>query len=385
MATSPPDQIPESSCDASAVSIVVSNRSMTDPRLGAFANDDFAAFSPVYFQQLTANKFLGVFSQRWYDATLPANPTNPNLFSSRSIDSAPSWAIFDGANGNHYEIEGHYGFNPPTRIGNTGRTLIGACSRTNTYLYLLQSFTNNVTVDGIVTAVTFGVVSHYHINPVTWQVSLLTEDTIPSVTLDSGATVTFNKGIKYENPYVVFYGSDSSGNLYCARKNWGRIGSTIYPMEYQSDRGWGTSSSSLMPLKSTNGTNLTTAGPVSVITYHKNSYMSVVKNNSGQISAQVYCSKGLFDPWRPVNAPYSLGTSGTTYLGGTAYFQPALQPHPSLASVGGVPIVYSTKAVSGSNQGISISWDLWSPGRYHIDAALAITATRTIAATLTGP
>jgi hypothetical protein len=351
MATSPTDIIPDSSYDASAISTVVANRSASNPRQGLFFDTDFEAVVPVHFQNLDGNRFLGVFAERWYAATRPSGVSDSNLIASYTADTLPSWAIFNGSTGQHYAIPGHDGFNPPTRISHDTRKLIGACSRTNSFLYLMQSFTSSGS--------TFGVLSHFHINPVIWQVSLLGEEKISTVTAN-GQTVTFNQGIKYGTPYLVIVGTDSSGHIYFARKNWGYVG-TIPTIEYQTEKGWSQDPSNLVPLKDIDGNYVTSAGPVSLADYKGRTWMAVIKNSGGTMSAQVYTSAGLYDPWKPENHPYSLGTLGSTYMGGTLYFQPALGAHPTSVaetSVSGIPAVYCTKT-TGTNKKININWELW--------------------------
>lgn len=350
MATSPPIQVPVHSYDDGAVSVVVANRSSTDSRPGAFLDTDFSAVAPVYFHALGGGKFLGVFAERWHSVT--RHDTDPNLFTDYAVDSEPSWAIFDGSNGHRLNIAGHYGLNPPTKVSVESRVLTGACGRTNTYLYLMQSATAN--------ADTFGVISHYHINTVTWQVNLVGEEKLSNVSVGE-ETVIFDLGVKYNAIYLTFVGRDSQNRLYLARKNWGHIGQAPKKMEYQTDKGWTEDPSRLVPLRTPAGA-LTSVGPVSFADYRGRAYMSVVSEESGEMSAQVYSSCGLWDAWTPLKNPYYLGTQGTSYMGGTAYLQPSLRANSSMVSasaITGIPMVYATKNISGSDTGIDLTWDLW--------------------------
>ncbi len=353
MATYAFNQVPLNSHDDSAVSVAVSNRSATDSRPGAFFSGDFAAVAPVHFHALGGGKFFGIFAQRWYAITRPSNASDPNLFDSYEVDSQPSWAIFDGINGNAYPIPGQSPINPETEIPYDTRSVVSACSRTNNYLYLMQSYTKSGN--------TFGVISHFHISPVTGEVNLVGEDTIPTVVV-GGETITFNRGVKHTITYLNFVGTDSTGKVYYARKNWGWIGRST-KIEYQSDKGWTEDYSKLVPLKTSDGGYLTTAGPVSFADYRGKTWISTVKNNSGTMTAQLYVSSGsLWDVWKPDNYPYPLGTVGTTYLGGTAYLQPMLRANATAVPptcVTGIPMVIATKVISGDNEGINLSWDLW--------------------------
>jgi hypothetical protein len=351
MATTAPNQIPSGSYDGGAVSVVVSNRSSSDPRPGAFFDQNFAAAAPVHFHELDDKKFLGLFSRRWYGSSRPTDATDPNLFSSYTEDNSPSWAIFDGSNGNHLSIPGQYGINPPTGISCDSRVLVGACSRANSYLYMLQSYT--------VSGTKFGVVSHFHIDPNTWQVNLVGEEKISSIVVGA-ETIVFDRGIKHNVSYLHFAGRDSLNRVYLARKNWGFAGKAL-KTEYQSDKGWTEDPLKIKPLK-TSGGYLTSAGPIGFGEYRGKVWASVVGNNSGVMTAQFYTSSGLWDAWTPENRPYPLGTEGTSYLGGTAYLQPMLRAHPSRLSpscVTGIPLLYVTKKASGGNTAIDITWDLW--------------------------
>lgn len=376
MATSASIQKPDTSYDANAVSIVVSDRSSSDARPGSFFSSDFAAVSPVHFHPLGDGKVMGVFAKRWHGATRPENSNDPNLFEDYEVDELPSWTIFDQSNGNHYSIPGQSGINTPASGTYSSRVAVGGCSRTNSYVYLLQSVVKG--------GVTSGLISHYHINPVTWQVNLLGEEELASVQLGS-ETVTFNLGVKHNITYLTFVGKNSLGQLFLARKNWGFIGSPG-AVEYQGERGWSEDPSNLFPLKSSSGF-LTSAGPVSMAEHQKRTFMSVVEEDDGEMSARIYTSVGLWDAWSPLNHPYPLGTQGSSYLGGTAYLQQALRANPLLLStsgLNGIPLVYALKRTSEGGAAISIKWDLWPitvpgasrsiAGDASLDASVAPTA-----------
>lgn len=336
------------SYDAHGISVSVSPT-------GSFFDSEFAAAIPIHFHNLDGTKFLGVFSQRWHSVS--RSTTDPTMFTSYTVDSSPSWAVFDGINGQHYSISGQYGPNPPTKIAYASRILTGACSHNNTYLFLMQRYTDSV-------GSTFGVVSHFHINPLTWQVSLLAEEQISDIYVGTSKTVvTFGKGIRYEGYYLIFAGTDSSGNIYLARKNWGYIGGP-QKLEYLSDRGWGQDSTTAVPIKDVDGTNITSAGPVSFGSYRSKTWISVLENTAGVMTAQVYGSSGLWNSWtqETTQQPYALGTVGSTYMGGTVCFQPVLRPNTDRVSetcISAIPIVYSVQGVSGSNRSINTKWDLW--------------------------
>ena len=353
MATRASQQVPSYSYDDDAVSVSVSNRSSSDPRPGSFLSGDFAAVSPVYFHNLGGGKYFGVFSRRWHSVSYPHGASDPNMFSSYAEDTTPSWAIFDGKNGHRSIIPGHGSNNITTNVSGT-RTLSGACGRANSYLYVLQSCTSGGTTNGVI--------SHYFINPVIGQVNLLGEETIPNATVN-GETVVFDRGVKYGPTYLNFVGHGlTSGKMYLSRKNWGRIGTAASPIEYQGAKGWLTDPSTAAPLVDSTGTPLTTAGPVSFADYQGRTWMSTTQNSSGVMTSQIYSSAGLWEGWTPQGQPYPLGTTGSSYLGGTAHLQPSLranQARVGATSVSGIPVCWATKSSSGSNSGISIHWDLW--------------------------
>jgi hypothetical protein len=346
------------SLDAHGISVSVSPN-------GSFFDSDFAAAIPVHFHNLDGKKFLGVFSQRWHSGS--RSSSDPNMFSAYTVDSSPSWAVFDGINGQHYNIAGQFGPNPPTKISHSSRVLTGACSHNNSYLFLMQRHTANGS--------TFGVVSHFHIHPLTWQVSLIAEEAISDIYVGtSKIAVTFGQGIKYEGSYLIFAGSDSLGRIYMARKNWGKLGGSqkrapsrgyagvSQSLEYLSDKGWSQDSTSALPIKDVDGAYITSAGPVSFGSHRSTTWISVLENAAGVMTARVYESSGLWSSWTKQGSAYGLGTVGSTYLGGTVFFQPVLRPNASRLSetcVSAIPVVYSTKGISGSNSSISTRWDLW--------------------------
>jgi hypothetical protein len=216
---------------------------------------------------------------------------------------------------------------------------------------MLQSYT--------VSGTKFGVVSHFHIDPNTWQVNLVGEEKLSNIVVGS-ETIVFDRGIKYNLSFLHFAGRDSLNRVYLARKNWGFAGK-VPTTEYQSDKGWTDDPSKITPLR-TPGGYLTSAGPISFGEYRGKIWASVVKNSSGAMTAQLYTSSGLWDTWTPDNNPYALGTEGTSYLGGTAYLQPMLRANPSRlgpSCITGIPLLCTTKRASGGNTAIDIAWDLW--------------------------
>lgn len=370
MSTSPVDQVPSTSFDAQGVSVVTANKSLVDPRAGVVYNPvNFATGVPVYFHPLGDNQFLGLFSQRWYGAT--PSVIAPQAFTAYSVDHLPSWAILNASSGNLAPVGGQGGsFTPPMKAAYDTRVLTGACSRSTSYVYLL-----NAVVKGLVPS---AVIQHFHVNTV-GVANLLAEETIPSVTI-GGNDVLFNLGVQLNTPYLIFAGSDPDGNVFLCRNNWGKIGQLAAPpkvlfgqakagnvWEYQTARGWSADPTSAVPLISTTGT-LISKGPCAFGVYRDRTWLSTVQISGSSVSSVVYVSKGLYDPWKPDGAPVSLGTT-TTYLGGTVYLQQTLQANstnPIVTSPNNVtafPYITAVKLVAGLETSIVLNWNLWPISR----------------------
>lgn len=350
MPTQAPRQVPEKSYDDGAVSITVSDRLASDPRPGTFFDKDFSAVSPVYFHDLGSGKYIGIFSHRWHSGE--TSSSDPNMFSSYETDAVPSWCVFDGRHGSKSFMSGN-SINITTRITSDSRTVVGACSRSSNYLYVLQSCSAGGT--------NFGVVSHHFCNPVTGEVTLLGEEVISNVSV-GGETVVFDRGIVIDSNHLTFAGRDSAGKIYLARKSWGYVGKSAAQIDYQSDGGWFSDPSRSVPLKSSSGSHLSSSGPISFAEHRGNMWMSVVQSDSGMMTAQIYGSAGFLSPWYEQGRPFPLGQSGSSWLGGTVHFQNMLRGNRSRLSdlhVAGIPVVYAIKKTSGDEHGISIFWDLW--------------------------
>lgn len=366
MSTAPSVQVLSTSFDAQGVSIVTANKSLTNPRPGVVYNPvNFATGVPVYFHPLGGNQVLGLFSQRWYSAT--ASVTAPQAFTAHSVDSLPSWVVLNATTGNLSPVGGLGGsFNPPMTAAYDTRVLTGACSRSTSYVYLLNTVVKS--------SVTSAVVQHFGINNV-GVAALLAEETIPTITI-GGHQVLFNQGVQYNTPFLIFAGTDTNGKVFLARNNWGKIGQRSGTpkilmgqamagnlWEYQTAKGWSSDPTAAVALTTPTGT-LISKGPCSFGEYRDRIWMSTVQISGSEVTSVIYVSKGLYDPWSPAGAPISLGTT-STWLGGTAYLQQTLQANPtnsivtSPANVSAFPYITAVKSVVGDETSIVLTWNLW--------------------------
>jgi hypothetical protein len=367
VSTSPVVQIPTTSLDANGVSIVAGPKSLLTQQAGQIFNPTtFAAGVPVYFHPLGGQRFVGLYSQRWYGATSIA--TDPNYYSAYSVDSNPNWIGFDGTMGSTFQVSGQAGFNPPTNTPGT-LTLTAGASRSNTYIYTLNTVVNGSN--------TTALVQNFHVANV-GSVRLIAEETIPNATV-GGSTVLFNQGLEFSTPYLYYAGTNSSNQVFLARKNWGAVGQSGPPptrltapkgtsppgssWTYQTSTGWSGDNTQAMPLKTVGGI-MTSVGPISFGSYRDRTFISTVHVSGSTVTGQVYVSRGLYDTWQPVGSPIALGTIGTTYLGGGVQLQPALQASPtnvivtSAANVTAIPYVTAVKATVSGNSSIVVTWGL---------------------------
>lgn len=382
MASGPLQQIPSTAVDAAGLSVSTSLKSATDSRPGHVWNPlNFAAAVPVYFQPTTntslgGQDFLMLSSQRWTAATVAAD--NPGAYTAYTADTTPNWVLVNAASGLVTAINS--GLDIPMKTTNDARTLTGAASRGVDMLWTLNSVTQG--------SDTVAVVQHFNINMVINTVILRGEETIPVGTHDSD-TIVFCAGIQLNStttPYLYVYGTDSSHQVYAARKAWARVGyvgTSTSPLdsqwEFGNGTGWTTDSTALQPIQTVSGP-LTSLGPLSFANYTMHraqrgmrnaptgySFVSAVAGSGSARSAQIYSSLGG-RPWQPSGAPIALGTSGTTYLGGTLQLQGHVGPNPAMinasTSATAIPYVSSVLSTSGGDSSIVQNWGLLQVPRH---------------------
>lgn len=372
MSTAPLQQVPDSAIDLPGLSIATSPRLPADPRQGsAYDNTVMFAATPVHFHHMSASalggdNFMMINSQRWYGAT--SLGTDPGYASAYTVDSSPSWVMVNAATGIVTAVNEGTGI--PTSVPFDTRVLTAAVSRGTDMLYTLTE----VTTDSVVSAV----VAHFHNNTAINTLNPVGEETIPTATNGSD-TIVFSAGVSYSaatDPYMLFYGAGSStGAIYMARKPWAHVGNVGVPTrpllvdwEFFTGTGWSSGPTTARPVKSNTGGTLTTAGPMSFANLSMPSrssgrttpyaLMVLTELISTTMVARAYSSLGG-RPWTPLGNAVSLGTTGTTYLGGTMQLQGQLGTNPLRVNSGSwaaVPYVISTKVSSGSAHGIDTAW-----------------------------
>lgn len=333
-------QVSADAIDTTGLSVVTSPRRIGDQRYGvAYNNDQLAAAVPVHFHPLDANRYLMLFNRRWSQAT--SSPQTPGAYSSYTEDTTPGWAQIAVPSGNLSPVGTAGDYTIPIQHDYDELTLVDAVSRTTEYLYMLFSgstklaytapttgasgasgasgeegatgATGTPAATGPVT-VTTGVIAHWWNNPTTKAFTALAQEPVPSGAacpenftalawnalsveerMSQGLTVVFDKGLQFQSPHIVVYGTDSLNRLYAARKPWARIGNNIAAKPYSSSTfgalgataedprwtyftgtGWSLDYTELKPMTDHRNEPITSAGPVSVATYRDQTFLSTV-------------------------------------------------------------------------------------------------------------
>ena len=321
------------------LTLYTSQRSADDPARGSLYNPaTLAAAAPVHFHPLTATSYVMVFSHRWYNAT--PDPAALGRYTAHTEDPTPCWVRIHASGapaliGGGYEIP-----------GTENTTLVGACTR-GTYLYVLS-------VDGLDSAV---------ITQLYWNTGReifvpVAQETLPMAEV-GGHDVAFTRGIYIDGAHVVLVGAEEGGEIFLARKAWGKIGAwrlhdragwdltarvDDVSWEYREDTGWSTDPALATPL------NLSTAGPVSVSRKGRTLHYAVVEADGDTRTGRIWSSTDTSPVWRDTGITADLGTAGSTYLGGTLQLQSQLHADgiPCVTTVlesGGLNVIWSTATV----------------------------------------
>jgi hypothetical protein len=155
-------------------------------------------------------------------------------------------------------------------------------------------------------------------------------------------SVVFNRGVQYDTPFLVLYGSDPDGKVYRIRKPWGRVGhnrqmlpspqihalvvGTQEGWEYYTGTGYSQAPDQLAPVG-----GLSTVGPMSFASWRAQRIATTVSMVGGTPSG-VFWSSSSGRPFAQLGLPVSLGTVG--YLGGGIQLMSQLQ---AAAPDGAVP------------------------------------------------
>jgi len=357
MASTVTAQVPPGSVDTAGISISTATPTASNPRAGTIYNPTtLAAAQPCYFHPMFNGNYLMINAWTWWAGT-PAGGIG--YYSGYNETPAPSWLIVDGASGATAPVPNYplIPFKNPV----TTATVTAATSRHPGYLFLLHQVTLNNSVQAILQIMSIAT---------SGAVTLTQEEILPTVALDS-ETVLFDRGLQYADPYMIVYGSDSSGTVYTIRKPWakigvstqlnpttqthGAVGATEVAWSYNSGAGYTPDPTQLAPLTTVDGTSLTTQGPISTAQVNNQLLITTVADNSGTYTGQVWSSrKGR--PITAVGSSVALGTTAT-YLGGGLALQPTLSAVtvPSGASAA-LPYVVSTKATAEGNDSLINTW-----------------------------
>jgi hypothetical protein len=374
MSTSPLQQIPSTAVDVAGLSVSTLIKSPTDPRPGhIYDSTNLAAAVPIHFHPTTnpsmgGNNYLMLNSQRWTSAMV--STTNPGAYTAYTPISVPNWVQVNAATGARTTINS--GFEIPMTTPNTSRTLTAASSRGTDLFWTLNSVVNG--------SETSAVVQQWHNNTVINTINLRGEETIPQGTNGSD-TVNFSAGLQWSSttaPYMYFYGTGSSTHqVYMARKSWSRVGHTGTPTrpldtqwEFFNGRGWVTDATALQPIQTASGP-LVSVGPLSFGHYGMTraqsgmrnnavgyNFMSTVQASGTARSAQIYSSLGGRS-WQTVGSPISLGTAGSTYMGGTLQLNGHVGPNPDMVTgATALPYCYTLMQTSGGASSLQVNWGL---------------------------
>jgi hypothetical protein len=350
VATSPAPQVSPAALDIAGVSVLTKTPSaLYDP-------STLAAAAPVWVHPLIDGRYLMASQRRWYAAT--ADGTTPGAYTAYTEDTTPSWVIFD-TRGTRVQVPSTTGHTQPVIPMNTAvdsATLIGGASRPPEFLYLLHA----VSIAGVLG----GLLQHFTAMP-NGAITLSGEELLPVV-----GSVVFDRGVQYQTPYLLVYGSDASGNVYRIRKPWARIGSNVQLLsspqihpgvvgtqagwEYHTGNGYSSDPSELAPVG-----GLTTVRAMSFAAYQKQVLATTVSVASGVYTGQCWVSNAgaTFAKLGPAVA---LGNDADgSYLGGGIHLMPLLNANPTLVTGrAAFPYVVWTKSTAGSSSTLLNTWAL---------------------------
>jgi hypothetical protein len=367
VATSPLLQIDSSTVDAAGVSVVTATPSSTNVRQGVIYDSSvMAAAAPIWFHPLSIpGQFLMINARRWSAAT-PGG--GPGVYSAYTEDLTPTWRLLDVAGGHATNPVGQPMAIPLNTVA-TNVAVVAAASRPPNILFLLYSATVNGTAAAIL--------QRLHVNT-TGSVTIANEEVLPGV-----EGVVFNRGLQYDTPNLVVYGTDANHKVYRITKLWAHVGinsvRTVVPNKYTTPSavgaptGWqyytGTGYSSdpteLAPVTVYGGYPLTTYGPMSFAQYRNQVLMTTVALNGTTYTGQRWAIRsGL--PAVALGSPIALGSSADgSYLGGGVQLMSQLAPNPVATGmtdsgvVSGIPYLTTQRTSPAGGHSLNVVWNLW--------------------------
>jgi len=362
MATSTLPPVHADSVDQSGVSIATTTASFDNSRLGSVYDPlNWAAAAPVWFHPTFDGRFVMVAARRWCNAT--PHGGQPGAWVDYTEDRSPSWTILDGPTGARQAVPNDP-VDIPSTIPVTSSTVVAAASRPPNYLYLLNAVVQDGTAPG-------AVLQHFMLNPA-GSITLANEELLPTV-----HGVVFDKGLQYDTPYLVVYGTNPDGQLHRIRKPWGRVGvnkqmgsaSTQHTnvvgnqvgWEYWTGTGYVTSPTDAAPLTVNGGTSWFTQGPMSFASYAEMVFVTTLIIEADlTASAQMWMSRSG-RPFAPVGGRIPVGSlADDSYLGGTVQLQPQLAANTATLDPGvlaGIPYCITTQPAEDT---LKTAWDIWS-------------------------
>lgn len=317
------------SYDVPGLSVLTSTVTAENPRYGGIYNPlSLAAAVPVHFHPMVDGDFLALFSSRWTDAVVGDTAQSYLDYTESTV---PSWAVIASGIGLRGAVS--------DITVRTPHSLTGACSKQNNFFTVGQDDDGNAVV-GMYRVSTLG------------MITLQNEEIVPPVN-----EVVFSRGCYIDALFgvgaLVLLGTDPSGGVYAARKNWSRVG-TPGGWTYHGIKGWLDDNATMVPM------GPVSVGPVSVMYRRARLWMTtVVEDTERQRKSLLYTGKG-FDSWKKTGDEIDLGDDDT-YLGGGLYLQPQLNTNLAMDLTGsGVPYVASVKVTVEDESGISTFWNLRS-------------------------
>lgn len=386
MATTSPDQVLSGAIDSVGVSVTIASRRADDARYGALYDTvNLAGSVPVHLHRLTTEQYLMLFSRRWHSAT--AAPSDPGGYTDFTEDTTPGWVKVSVPSGQRTMMSNDFAI--PLVSSYDNATLVDAVSRSTEYLYLLTSVNSgtkaavshwwqNTTTGAIIKNAEEEVTgAHVRTADITERAWLAMDDAERDV---MGDFVVFDRGLWFLSPHLIVIGAASDNRLFMVRKPWGRIGINLVEKasseygtssrgtaedprwSYFTGDGWSVDPYLAAPITDSSGNVITSEGPVSVVTYRDQTWMSTVTSEGTNRSALIYSQRGQRS-WVAQDS-LSLGsTADGSYLD-TLRFQQQVPPSTTsdamVNSDAGLVYVISTR--STTSDGVSTlknTWGVW--------------------------
>ncbi|QZE10521.1 hypothetical protein SEA_SCOOBYDOOBYDOO_204 [Mycobacterium phage ScoobyDoobyDoo] len=343
MSTEPAVQVPEDSVDVHGLSIVTATRTADEPRRGVIYNPDtFAAAMPIWFHPMPDGRFLGVFTERWYEGTV--GDGGPQSYSSYTSTSAwPSLMVIDPATGATGPIQRMPGFDDDAGVFNV-YACFAAASRFD-YLFLVGWTMNGTSIrhlrvdpDGVVTV--HGV-EDIGFGDIAWIIGAWTDER-----------------------YLYLLGLNTVGEsefyrgLCLRRKRWSRIGpysDEWSGWEFKAARGWSSDPEQMEYLRYRSGDLVVTDSFCTYAQVGTREYLAVRPTTE---SVSIISKRPVDQGWR-IAATMSVDEDAVISM------QPELRYNPAALPEGkrvGVPYMKITDVDDDPDaRELRVEWGLYTP------------------------